>query len=166
MVFSMSSSRLTTSSKLGRLSGSVCQQSDTSCRSAWKGEEGMGYVQGAAGKVGRLASDGERAGAATHRGSPRNGQLTTLLHPSSCTWLLSGTCTPLTPYCQPALPDPPSPPTCVRGGRLLRGGKPGRAPSMAAWRAASTGSWPWKGTVVSNSWKMIMAKLYTSTLRL
>jgi hypothetical protein len=52
------------------------------------------------------------------------------------------------------------------GVRFLRGGKPGRAPSIAAWRAASTGSWPWKGVVVSKSWKMIMAKLYTSTFRL
>lgn len=57
-------------------------------------------------------------------------------------------------------------PTCVIGVRFLRGGNPGLAPSMAACRAASTGSWPWNGVVVSNSWKMIMAKLYTSTLRL
>jgi hypothetical protein len=52
------------------------------------------------------------------------------------------------------------------GVRLRRGGKPGRAPSMAAWRAASTGSCPANGVVVSKSWKMIIAKLYTSTLRL
>jgi hypothetical protein len=56
--------------------------------------------------------------------------------------------------------------TAVMGVKFLRGGKPGRAPSIAACLAASTGSWPWNGVVVSNSWKMIMAKLYTSTFRL
>jgi hypothetical protein len=41
---------------------------------------------------------------------------------------------------------------------LLRGGKLGRAPSIAAWRAASTGSWPAYGMEVSNSWYRIMEK--------
>jgi hypothetical protein len=49
-------------------------------------------------------------------------------------------------------------PTSVSFVVDLRAGNPGRAPSMAACRAASTGSWPAKGIVVSNSWNMIMAK--------
>lgn len=40
----------------------------------------------------------------------------------------------------------------------LRGGNPGRAPSIAACRAASTGSCPAKGVVVSKSVKIIIAK--------
>lgn len=57
----------------------------------------------------------------------------------------------------PNAPAPAPARTSVTAGALFRGGNPGRAPSIAAWRAASTGSWPANGVVVSKSWKRIIA---------